>query len=118
MPELTAPAAETGMPTPPAPTVPAPEWGDEVQRFAATHGLTDYIPAAVRIVEETFPPGTVVRYRIQYSPEDGSGRLVLDTLVPCSAKEASARFEKLLDRWTVEVPLHVRLNATVSICPV
>lgn len=123
MPELTIPANESSVPTPssvPAPSVVSVEQvqSEDVRRFARMHGLTDYLPAAVRIIEETFPPGSVVQYYIQYSPEDGSPGLVLDVLTPCSAKEASERFEKLLDRWTVEVPIHVRSHTAVTICPV
>lgn len=120
MAELTLPTTpEATTPQPPTPTPPvAPLWSEEVQRFATTHGLTDYLPHAIRIVEESFPPGSEVRPRMQWSPEDGSSRLILDVLVPCSVKEASERYQQLLDRWIREVPIHVRTHATVTICPV
>ena len=122
---------EVTLPTPTAPVMPAAVpsavidplaaidgWDDEVQRCAAAHGLTDYLPAAIRIVEESFPPGGTVRLYVQWEPEDGSRRVVLDARVTCGVPEAVERFQRLLDRWTVELPIHVQMHATVTFCPV
>lgn len=123
--EATLPPTEAAPAVPPAavpsaaldPLASIDGWDDEVKRCAAAHGLTDYLPAAVRIVLESFPPGSTLQMYVQREPEDGSRRVIIDARVMCGVSEAVEKHQRLLNRWTLELPIHVQTHATVTFCP-
>lgn len=117
MPELTIPTTEAvAKPTPTAaPT--AVEWGDEVKSAADYYGLTDYLPAAIRILQEVCPPGTKVSLRVSCEPETAERRVVVVANMPDSttAEQSLACHELVLDRWTAEMRAHVQRHATFAL---
>lgn len=122
MPELSVPTTGTDTPTPPAPSAhPTPgavEWSDEVKRCAAMHGLTDHLPTAIRLAQEIFSEGSEITLLRAPGPDFLEDQVVVHIQTRESVKEASERFQQLLNRWTREMPLHVQSHATVTVCPV
>ncbi len=101
----------------PQPVAPAVEWSDEVKSAADYYGLTDYLPAAIRILQEVCPPGTEVSLRVSREPETAERRVVVVAQMPSSttAEQRRACFETVLDRWSVELPPHVQTHSTFAL---
>ena len=118
MPELTIPTTET--PTTPVPPAPAPsaavEWSDEVKSAADYYGLTDYLPAAIRILQEVCPPGTAVNLKVSREPETAERRVVVANMPGgTTAEQSHACHESVLDRWTAEMRTHVQRHTTFAL---
>ena len=101
----------------PQPVAPAVEWSDEVKSAADYYGLTDYLPAAIRIVQEVCPLGTEVSLRVSREPETGERRVVVVAQMPSStnAERSQACFEAVIDRRIAELPTHVQRHSTFTL---
>lgn len=88
----------------------------EVKDFAARHGLREALDAALRLVDQTFPAGSVPDLRLQFSPDHESDRLVVNVTTPADVRTAVACHQNLSDRWTRELPPRAqeRLVSTFS----
>ena len=107
MPDLTIPpASTTGIF--PTPTTLAADDEAELQQFIAAHGLRADLDKAIEITREAFPPGSRVVVRLQYLPDHEEMRLVVDARLALNVTDAVQRHEKLLDRWTLELPLRAQ----------
>lgn len=114
MAELTIPATTDAPAAPPAAPAPAAaEWDDEVKSAADYYGLTDYLPAAVQILREVCPAGTVVNLKVSREPETAERRVVVVAFMHgATAEQRRDAFEAVLDRWSVELPIHVQTHST------
>jgi hypothetical protein len=117
MPDLTTPPTSTpGLNSPP----PRPALSEEaeLEQFIATHGLRADLDKAVTIARESFPQGSQVVLRLQYSPEENGGAgLVVEVKAWASVSEGVRCHQQLVDRWTRELPLRAQslIGATFSI---
>jgi hypothetical protein len=107
VPDLTTPPTSTPGLTPSAPRPPLSEEA-ELEQFVATHGLRGDLGKAVAISREAFPPGSKVVLRLQFFPDDDETRLVVDVQLTPDVTDAVERHERLLDRWTRELPRKAR----------
>jgi hypothetical protein len=107
MPELTIPPASTPGISPAASPPPLSDEA-ELQHFIAAHDLRDDLDKAIAIARETFPEATQVLVRLQYLPDDGEMRVIVDARMSASVTDASERYWQMLDRWTRELPLRAQ----------
>jgi hypothetical protein len=107
VPDLTIPPASTTTPTPPAPR-PALSEEAELEQFIAEHGLRADLDKAIAISREAFPAGSRVVVRLQYFPDDDETRVLVDVRLAPDVVDAVQLHEKLLDRWTRELPLRAQ----------
>ena len=111
MTEATLPTT-TETPMAPAPAAmpqlvaPAVEWNDGVKSAADYYGLTDYLPAAIHILQELCPPGTEVSMQVSREPETAERRVVVVAQMPSSttAERSHECFEAVIDRRIAELP--------------
>jgi hypothetical protein len=116
VPELTIPPTSTAGVNPSSPAAANNEEA-ELQQFIAAHSLRDHLDAAIAIARESFPAGSDVTVRLQYLPEDdGGARLVVDVRTKSSVSEAVRCHQHLLDRWTLELPLHAQALIGSTFC--
>lgn len=116
MPELTIPpASASGIPAPPSSRPAADD--AELQQFIAAHNLRADLDTAIAIVREAFPARSEVAIRLWHSPEEDDTRVVLHVRFESSVADASARYSKMLDRWTLELPLRSQGILTVTYTP-
>jgi hypothetical protein len=104
MPDLTIPPTSTPGLNPPPPR-PALSEEAELEQFIATHGMRADLDKAIVIARESFPPGSDVTARLWHSPEEEDTRVVVHVRIKSSPADASALYWKMLDRWTLELPL-------------
>lgn len=116
MPELTIPP--TAAPGTSTPSTPQPVGEEaELQQFIAAHNLRGDLDKAIAISREAFPAGSEVTVRLQYSPEeDGSACLVVNVRTKAAVFDAVRYHQHLLDRWTLELPLHVQALIGSTFC--
>ena len=76
----------------------------EVKAFVARHGLHGELGTALRLVGEAFPPERAIDLRLQFSPDHGCDRLIVNVTTPADVPTAVACHQNLLDRWTDELP--------------
>jgi hypothetical protein len=107
MPDLRIPSTSTAGLTPPAPPTALSEEA-ELQQFIAANGLRADLDKAIAMTREAFPPGSRVVVRLQYLPDHEEMRVVVDARLALDATDAVQRHEKLLDRWTLELPLRAQ----------
>lgn len=116
MPDLTIPPTLSPGLTPPVPR-PVLSEEAELQQFIVAHGLRSDLDMAIAIARESFPAGSEVIIRLQYSPEeDGGACLVVDIRTKSSVSDGVRCHQYLLDRWTRELPLHAQALIGTTFC--
>jgi hypothetical protein len=79
-----------------------------LEQFIAAHGLHADLDKAIAIIRESFPEASKVVVRLQYLPDDGEMRVIVDARLSASVTDAPERYWQMLDRWTRELPLRVQ----------
>lgn len=112
MPELTIPPTSTAGVNPSGSPPTANNEEAELQQFVAAHGLRDHLDAAIAIAKQSFPAGSDVTVRLWHSPEEDDTRVVVHVRLDSGVTDAVQRHQRLLDRWTQELPLKAQALLT------
>jgi hypothetical protein len=80
----------------------------DLQQFIAAHNLRADLDKAIAMTREAFPHDSKVVLRLQFFPDDDETGLVVNVRVPLDTTDAVERHQKLLDRWTRELPLRAQ----------
>ena len=107
MPDLTIPPTASGSLNPSA-ALPTTSDDVELEQFIAAHDLRADLDRAIAMTREAFPSGSRVVVRLQYLADHEELRVVVDARLSLDVTDAVERHEKLLDRWTLELPLRAQ----------
>lgn len=88
-------------------TVAAP-WSAEVERFVVARGLRADLVRALELVARAFGPSAECEPQIQFFPEEGERRAIVDIVAHTDFATAVASREALLDLWVRELPLRAQ----------
>lgn len=89
-------------------TVAAPPWSAEVERFVVAHGLRADLLLALELVARAFGPEAECAPQIQFFPEEGERRVIVEIVANSDFDTAVASRETLLDLWVSELSLRAQ----------
>jgi hypothetical protein len=75
-----------------------------VKEFCRLHDLSDTLREATSLATSTFPTVQRLRVALREDPENGDRWLTVRVVARCTPGEATAAYEKFIDRWVASVP--------------
>ena len=76
----------------------------DILQFCSQHGILQYVPVAVDLIEEYLSPIQGLHIQLEQDPETGEEWLVIDVTIQGDVKEILDEYDKYTDHWVSSVP--------------